>query len=379
MYQEVVNFIREVYQTEEFIPLHAPVFIGNEKRYVHEVLATSVVSSIGEYVHQFEIKFSKEIGSNYAIATTTGTAALHVALLVSGVERNTEVMTQPLTFVATCNAISYCGGIPHFVDVDRDTLGLSADSLSARLKKIAIVKDGICYNKNTGRRISACVPMHTFGHPCRIDEIAEICKEYNIPLVEDAAEGLGSRYKEKHLGTYGKIAAFSFNGNKIITSGGGGVIVTDDKELAQKAKHLTTTAKLSSQYEYIHDEIGYNYRMPNLNAALLVGQLENLSVFLENKRSLAQKYADFFKGTEFQFLEEPSEAVSNYWLNAILIDSEKKRNEFLRFTNENNVMTRPVWQLMCRLKMFKNCPKGELPNAEYLEKRIVNIPSSVVV
>jgi aminotransferase in exopolysaccharide biosynthesis len=377
--QQITNFIKQTFNTNEFIPLHEPRFNGNEKKYLNDCIDSTFVSSVGKYVDTFEKEFAKKVGSKYAIATVNGTAALHISLILADVKKDDEVITQPLTFIATCNAISYIGAKSVFVDVDLDTMGLSPKSLKEFLEQNCEIKDNRCINKTTGKTIKACVPMHTFGHPCRIQEIKEICDTWYISLVEDAAESLGSYYKEKHTGTFGKVGAFSFNGNKIITSGGGGVIVTDDKALAKRAKHITTTAKIPHPFEYVHDEIGFNYRMPNLNAALLVAQLEQLDNFLESKRELAQKYKEFFKATEINFIEEPQNSTSNYWLQAILLKDKKQRDEFLEFTNKHGVMTRPIWRLMNELEMFQECQCADLKNAKYLEQRVVNIPSSVIL
>lgn len=376
--QAIVDFIKQTFRTDEFIPLHEPRFAGNEKKYLNDCIDSTFVSSVGKYVDTFEKEFAKTVGSKYAIATVNGTAALHISLILAGVKRDDEVITQPLTFIATCNAISYCGAKPVFVDVDLETMGLSPQSLEAFLKENCEVRDGKCLNKTTGKIIKACVPMHTFGHPCKIDEIKAICDAWHVKLVEDAAESLGSYYKNKHTGTFGTVGAFSFNGNKIITSGGGGVIVTDDEALAKRAKHLTTTAKIPHPYEYVHDEIGYNYRLPNINAALLVAQLEQLETFLESKRALAKEYETFFSASEnAQFIKEPQESSSNYWLQAVLLKDKDHRDKFLKFTNANGVMTRPIWRLMNELEMFQYCQCASLENAKYLEERVVNIPSSV--
>ena len=376
--QAIVDFIKQTFNTQEFIPLHEPRFIGNEKKYLNDCIDSTFVSSVGKYVDTFEKEFAKTVGSKYAIATVNGTAALHISLILAGVERDNEVITQPLTFIATCNAISYIGAKPIFVDVDLDTMGLSPKSLEAFLKENGEIRDGKCINKTTGKIIKACIPMHTFGHPCKIDEIQTICDDWNIELVEDAAESLGSYYKDKHTGTFGTVGAFSFNGNKIITSGGGGVIVTDDEAIAKRAKHLTTTAKVPHPYEYVHDEIGYNYRLPNINAALLVAQLEELETFLESKRALAKEYETFFAASEnAQFIKEAQESSSNYWLQAVMLYDKDQRDEFLKFTNANGVMTRPIWRLMNELEMFKDSQCASLENAKYLEERVVNIPSSV--
>ena len=375
--QNIVDFIKETFNTPEFIPLHEPRFIGNEKKYLNDCIDSTFVSSVGKYVDTFEKEFAKKVGSKYAVATVNGTAALHISLLLAGVKREDEVLTQPLTFIATCNAISYIGAKPIFVDVDLETMGLSPKSLQDFLQNNCEVLENQCINKTTGKTIKACVPMHTFGHPCLIEEIKEICNLWRVTLVEDAAESLGSYYKTKHTCTFGKVGAFSFNGNKIITSGGGGVIVTDDEALAKEAKHLTTTAKIPHPFEYVHDEIGYNYRMPNLNAALLVAQLEQLDTFLEKKRALALEYEAFFEKNAIKFIKEPKDSKSNYWLQAVLLQDEKQRDAFLKFTNSNGVMTRPIWRLMNELEMFQNCQSTTLENAKYLEQRVVNIPSSV--
>ena len=376
----IINFIQKTFNTKEFLPLHEPRFIGNEKKYLNDCIDSTFVSSVGKYVDMFEKQFAKKVGSKFAIATVNGTSALHISLILADVQKDDEVITQALTFIATCNAIDYIGAKPIFIDVDLNTMGLSPESLKNFLETNCVIINNQCINKTTNKIIKACVPMHTFGHPCKIDEISEICNEWNISLVEDAAESLGSYYKGQHTGTFGKLAAFSFNGNKIITSGGGGVIVTNNETLAKKAKHLTTTAKVPHPYEYVHDEIGYNYRMPNLNASLLVAQLEQLDKFIESKRDLAIKYNNFFINEDtINFIKEPENSESNYWLQAILLKDKEQRDNFLEFTNKNGVMTRPIWTLMSDLKMFKNCQYDNLINSKYLEQRVVNIPSSVII
>jgi len=378
MFKETVEFIREQFNTPEaFIPLHEPLFVGNEKKYVMDAINSTFVSSVGAYVDKFEDIVAQKTGAKYAIATNNGTSALHIALLMAGVKPNDEVITQPLTFVATANAISYTNAKCVFLDVDRDTMGLSPTKLRAFLEVNAELRDGVAYNKKTGAKLAACMPMHTFGFPCRIDEIVIICDEFNIPVVEDAAESLGSTYKGKHTGTFGKLGAYSFNGNKTITCGGGGAIVTDDEKIARLAKHITTTAKVPHQWEFEHDMVGYNYRMPNLNAALACAQLEQLNVYVKNKRELALIYADFFKDKTFDFVLEGPDSSSNYWMMAIILKDAQQRNDFLEFTNKKKVMTRPIWRLMHKLEMFKDCQVEDLVNAEWLEERVVNIPSSV--
>lgn len=378
--QNFVDFVQKTFNTKEFIPLHEPRFVGNEKKYLNDCIDSTFVSSVGKYVDMFEQKFAKKVGSKYAIATVNGTASLHISLILSDVQKDDEVITQPLTFIATCNAISYIGANPIFVDVDLDTMGLSPKFLKDFLENNCEIKNNKCINKTTNKIIKACVPMHTFGHPCKIDEIREICDYWKISLVEDAAESLGSYYKSRHTGTFGKLGVFSFNGNKIITSGGGGVIVTDDETLAKRAKYITTTAKIPHKWEYEHDEIGFNYRMPNLNAALLVAQLEQLDSFIESKRELALKYENFFhSNNDIDFIKEKKDTISNYWLQAVLVKDIEKRDEFLEFTNKNGVMTRPIWKLMNELKMFKDCQCINLENSKYLEQRVVNISSSVLL
>lgn len=379
MFDEIVKFIKKLYK-RDVVPLHAPVFTGNEKKYLLDTIDSTFVSYVGEYVDKFEKKIAEYTGVKYAIATVNGTSALHIALLLADVKQGDEVITQPLTFVATCNAIKYCGAEPVFVDISMETLGMSANSLEYFLKKHVVINiNGQAINKLTKRPIKACVPMHSFGHPCEIDKIVELCNSYNITVIEDAAESLGSFYKEKHTGTFSKIGIISFNGNKIITTGGGGMILTNDENLAKKARHINTTAKVPYPYKYYHDEVGYNYRMPNINAALGFAQLEQLSEFLRIKRYIAEQYKNFFERIdEIKFIKEPLNAKSNYWLNAILFKNKKQREEFLEFSNKNRVKTRPAWTLMYKLPMYKDYFRIETPNAEYIEERLVNLPSGVV-
>jgi len=404
-FKNIIDFIRELYRTpKDFIPLHAPVFRGNEKKYLEECIETTFVSSVGKFVDRFEEMVAEYTGAKKAIVTVNGTNALHLALLSVGVTFDSEVLTQPLTFIATANAIAYIGAKPVFVDVDLDTMGMSPKALKTWLEQNTEQRttnnEQRTFNKSTGKRISAIVPMHTFGHPCRIDEIAEICEEFNIPLVEDAAESLGSFYKGKHTGNFGKIGVLSFNGNKTITTGGGGMLLTNDEELGKHLKHITTQAKIPHPWEYAHDFIGYNYRMPNLNAALGVAQMEKIDEILASKRKIANAYTEFFnkgeqqtpnnkqgtrnkeQGTtnndQIKHITEPVNTISNYWLNVILLSNRKERDKFLKFSNDHGVMTRPIWQLMNKLEMFKNCECGDLSNAEWLEDRVVNVPSSVI-
>jgi putative aminotransferase len=375
---ETISFIRDLYgEKEAFIPLHAPTFKGNEKKYLEECIDTTFVSSVGKFVDLFEERVATYTGAKHAVVCVNGTNALHIALKLSGVEAGDEVITQPLTFIATTNAIVYAGAVPVFIDVDKDTMGLSPTSLEQFLKTHTELRGNECYHKETGRRIKACLPMHTFGHACHIEEIIAICEQYHIEVVEDAAEAMGSYYKGKHLGTFAKIGGISFNGNKTITTGGGGMILTNDESIGKHAKHLTTQAKVPHAWEFVHDEIGYNYRMPNINAALGVAQLEQLDGFLANKRATAEAYKAYFKKQSITFFAERECEKCNYWLNAIILNNKEERDTFLTETNAKGVMSRPIWQLMNRLPMFKDCPKTDLSNAEWLEARVVNIPSGV--
>lgn len=378
MSDQLIRFVRDYFGTSKFIPLHAPVFPGREKEYVADTIESTFVSSVGTYVDRFEKDMASYTGSPKAVATVNGTAALHIALKLAGVEAGDLVITQPLTFVATCNAIAYCNAEPVFIDVDRDTLGLSARALEAWLEDHArLDPEGVCRTRTDNKVLRACVPMHTFGHPADLDGLVSVTRRWNIALVEDAAESLGSFYKSQHTGTFGALGTLSFNGNKIMTTGGGGMILAGEK-LADRAKHLTTTAKKPHPFEYIHDELGYNYRLPNLNAALGCAQLEQLETFIEAKRALAAAYEDFFKGTNLQFVKEPAGCRSNYWLNAVICEDKAHRDELLETTNEQGVMTRPIWALMNHLAMYQSCRRGDLSNAEWLEARVVNLPSSVV-
>lgn len=425
-FQPIIDFIRKLYPDRDIIHLHEPYFGGNEKKYLMDCIDSTYVSSVGTYVGHFEEMVRDFIGACHAVATVNGTSALHVALTLAGVQRGDLVLTQPLTFVATCNAITFCGAEPVFIDIDRQTLGLSANALEAWLSTNAIVEDGQCYysgvhelhestrmkdkmqkytatscdDENLGwgvtdklnskdpqlvqireisgrQRISACVPMHTFGHPCQIDSIVDICNRFHIPVVEDAAESIGSYNKGRHTGTFGKLGILSFNGNKTITTGGGGMIITDDEKLGRMAKHITTTAKLSHPWNFVHDMVGYNYRLPNINAALGCAQMELLPAILENKRETAQKYEDFFsEDTCPLFVRQPDDSRSNYWLNAILLKDEEERDAFLAAANEAKIMVRPAWKLMHSLPMYERCLHSGLDNSADIASRLVNLPSS---
>jgi perosamine synthetase len=374
--EDVVDFAKRTFG-DGFIPLHRPVFEGNERQYLVDCIDSNFVSSVGAKVTEFEKKVAEFTGSKYAVATVNGTAALHVAIELAGVKPGDEVISQALTFIATCNAISYAGAKPLFIDVDIDTMGLSPSALQDFLDKNAEKCPSGTFNKLSGKRISACVPMHTFGFPCRIAQIAEICADWNIALIEDAAESLGSYVGSRHTGTFASMATLSFNGNKVITTGGGGMIITDDSELAIRAKYITTTAKVPHPYEFVHDEIGYNYRMPNLNAALGCAQMERLDEFLMVKAQLADQWNTFFNNSGADFVKAIDGNKANHWLNAVILDSREDRDEFLKMTNDHNVMTRPIWALMSKLPMFKDCQTDGLENSLWLEDRVVNIPSSV--
>lgn len=377
-YSEVVRFIHRMYGADEFVPLSVPKFVGNEKKYLEECIDTTFVSSVGKFVDRFEEDMACYTGAKKAVVCVSGTNALHMSLMLVGVERDDEVLTQALTFIATCNALSYIGAYPVFVDVDRSTMGLSPDAMKEWLVKNAEFRNGQCYNRNTGRRVKACVPMHTFGHPVRIDEIAAICAEYHIELVEDAAESIGSKFKGQHTGTFGKVSAISFNGNKTITTGGGGMMLFQDEELGRLAKHITTQAKIPHRWEFRHDHIGYNYRMPNINAALGCAQLENLDRYIESKRQVAAEYEAFFRTVpDMEFFVDSENTFSNYWLNAVILKDKESQLGFLQQTNDNGVMTRPIWELMNRLPMFEKCENDGLKNTVWFADRVVNIPSSV--
>lgn len=377
MFSSLIRFVRDQYPGVDMVPLHAPIFAVQDQHYVVDAIESTFVSSVGAYVDNFEAEVAAYTGSPRAVATVNGTAALHVALQLAGVGRGDLVVTQPLTFVATCNAIHYCGAEPVFVDVDRHTLGLSPSALDDFLETNArLDDDGMCRMRADGNIIKACVPMHTFGHPVDLEGLVSVCSRWNLVLVEDAAESLGSLYKGRHTGTFGQLAALSFNGNKIITTGGGGMVLAD-AVLGARAKHLTTTAKKPHPYAYEHDEIGYNYRMPNLNAALGCAQFERLETMVAAKRALAERYATFFAGSELEFVREPEGCRSNYWLNAVICVDLAQRDPLLAATNAAGIMTRPIWTLMNRLPMYSHCRRGRIETAEWLEARVVNLPSSV--
>jgi aminotransferase in exopolysaccharide biosynthesis len=376
-YTETIEFIRNQFPSKDFIPLHEPKFNGNEKSYVLETINSTFVSSVGAYVDKFELMMAELTKTQKAVAVVNGTSALQVALRLSGVGNGDEVLTQALTFIATINAIIYNGASPVFLDVDLDTMGLSPNAVNSFLEDNGEMREGVCYNKKTNKKIAACMPMHTFGFPVHLDELITVCNKWNIPIVEDAAESIGSVYKGLPTGSIGKLGVFSFNGNKIVTSGGGGAIVTNDLNFGIKAKHLTTTAKVPHPYEYVHDEIGYNFRMPNLNAALACAQLEQLNSFIQNKRKLAIEYSEFFESKGIKFRKELQNTRANYWLMCLELENKKDRDAFLKEANESKVMTRPIWQLIFKSPIYSNFQRDSQENAIYLEDRIVNIPSSV--
>ncbi|WP_052783942.1 aminotransferase LegC [Campylobacter coli] len=377
MFEKEISFIKSLFNKEN-IALHEPCFIGNEKKYLLECIDSGFVSSVGEFVTRFEEALKEKTKARFVIATNTGTAALHIALLANGIDENCEVITQSISFVATANAIAYTGAKPVFLDIDENTLSLSPKALEHFLENQTYQKDNLSYNKTTHKLIKACVIMHTFGLSAHIKAIKELCEKYHILLIEDAAEALGSTYENKALGTFGKCGILSFNGNKIITGGCGGAILSDDENLAKLARHLSTTAKISHPYEYDHDRIAYNYRLCNINAAILFAGLENLELFLENKRELAKIYKDFFKNHDkCKFIDEKSNEKSNFWLNTLLFKDENLRNIFLEECLKNNIFVRPVWKSLPSLKAFQNCQSNELINTKKLEKRLINLPSSV--
>lgn len=375
--EKIVGRIKELFPGQDFVPLHAPCFAGNEKKYLDECIDSTFVSSVGPFVDRFEKEMATYTGAKRAVVCVNGTNAIHLALMLVGVERGDEVLTQPLTFIATCNALSYCGAHPVFIDVDRDTQGLSPTKMEAWIHEHAELRGETLYNKRTGRRIKACVPMHTFGHPVHLDALVELCRTYHLELVEDAAESVGSFYHGQHTGTFGRVGVLSFNGNKTITTGGGGMLLFQEEELAARAKYLSTQAKVPHRWEFVHDEVGYNYRMPNINAALGCAQLETLPLFVAKKRELAALYKTYFDAVGVEFVTDTAGTQSNYWLNAVVLKDRAERDAFLEYTNDHGVMTRPIWQLMNRLPMFEQAECGDLTNCEYLNDRIVNIPSSV--
>ncbi|MDC0253305.1 LegC family aminotransferase [Bacteriovoracales bacterium] len=372
-----IDFIKTTFNNTGFIPLHEPFFQGNEKKYLNECIDSTFVSYLGKFVGQVEDLICDYTKARFSIATVSGTSALHLALISVGVKEYDEVLTQALSFVASTNAIKYCNASPIFIDSDKENLGMCPTKLKDFLEKNTTQKDGHAINKTSQKIIKACLPVHILGHPSKIEEIVNICTDFNIPVVEDSAESLGSLYKGKHTGTFGKVGVFSFNGNKTVTSGGGGIVVTNDKKIAEYIKHISTTAKKPHKWEYFHDLVGFNYRMPNLNAAVACAQLESLDYFLENKRDLAQKYESFFEKIGFSFFKEKEDCKSNYWLNALILEDRKERDLFLEELNKNSVMCRPVWTLLNKLPPFKNCQTTNLSNAQWLEDRLVNIPSSV--
>lgn len=381
--QQILAKLEQVLPKEQRpLALHEPRFRGNEWNYVKETIDSGWVSSVGKFVDRIESDLAKFTESKFAIACVNGTAALHMCLKIAGVDTKDEVLLPTLTFVATANAIAYCGAIPHFVDSESKTLGVNAEKLDAYLAQISELRANECINRTTGRRIRALVVMHTFGHPVDLDAIAEICQKYRIVLVEDAAESLGTYYKGRHVGNHGLVSALSFNGNKIVTSGGGGAILTNDPQLAKLAKHITTTAKKSHAWKYEHDYIGFNYRMPNINAALGCAQLEELPAFLRSKRNLAEKYLSAFANFPgAKILREPEFAKSNYWLNALILDKPDfhLRDEILKCAHEAKILARPAWELLHSLDIYRDCPAMDCTEADRLRNSIINLPSSAFI
>ncbi len=377
MFKQTFDFIQQQFGSKNQIALHEPTFSGNEKKYLAECIDSTFVSSVGVFVDKFEQAVADFVGSQHAVAVVNGTQALFVALKTLGIDSSCEVLTQSLTFIATANSIHYTGAAPIFLDIDPHTLGLSPVAVKKFLQQHTELRNGQCVNKTSGRRIAACLPMHTCGHPCQIEDLQVLCAENNIQLIEDAAESLGSRVTTGHTGTLGRIGVFSFNGNKVITTGGGGMMVTDDKELAQKLRHLTTTAKVPHRWEFIHDEIGYNFRLPNINAALGLAQMEQLPTFLQKKRELATSYREFFNGSEIEYLDEPAGSQSNFWLNTILLPTEEQKEAFLEQANQLGIGARSLWRPMHLLNIYRHCQRDTQTTTEYIYRRAVNIPSSV--
>ena len=379
MTDDVLEALKQLKKNKNFIPLHEPIFEGNEKKYVNECIDSTFVSSVGNFVDQFEEEISNYTGSKNTVVVVNGTSALHIALILLGVKPNDEVLMPALTFVATANAVKYCNAIPHFIDVSKNTLGIDPNFLEYYLDSIIDIENGFPINKNTRNRISCILPVHTFGHPCEIEKISSISKKYNIPLLEDAAESLGSFYNDKHTGSFGDAGIFSFNGNKTITTGGGGAIISNNQDFYSKAKHLTTTAKVPHKWNYIHDKVGYNYRLPNLNAALGCAQIENLDKIVYKKRKLYKKLRILIKDIEnISLFSEPKNCRSNYWLQTLILEKPlwKHKNKLLSELNNEGIMSRPVWNLICNLRPYESCPKSELQISVELQKSIINIPSS---
>lgn len=376
LFKRITDYIKSLYPEENPVPLHAPRFLGKEKEYLNQCIDSTYVSYVGNFVTKFEDHIKNLTKSKYASAIVNGTSALFMILKSMDIKDGEEIITQALTFAATAAAIKHTGAQPVFIDVDKDTLGMSPESLLRFLSRSCISKNGKLINKYTDRVISAVIPMHTFGHPVRIDEIKKICDSYELPLIEDAAESLGSFYKGKHTGTFGKAAIFSFNGNKPVTTGGGGMIITDDEQLINKVIHLSTTAKRKHPWEFYHDEVGYNLRLPNINAAIGVAQMEYFNDIIENKRKTAKLYLEFFDTLGVPFFIEPPDCKSNYWLNLILLKNRQERDEFLNYSNGNGVQTRPIWNIIPDLPPYKDCYTDEIPISRNLQDIAVNIPSS---
>jgi aminotransferase in exopolysaccharide biosynthesis len=377
LFREIIEFIQKLYSNSSPVLLHAPKFLGNEKKYLNDCIDTTFVSYVGKYVTDFENHIKNVTGSRNAIAIVNGTCAIQIALIAAGVKLGEEVITQSLTFAATAAAIKHAGAEPVFVDVDKETLGLSPESLKEYLEKYAEIRSGTTYSKVTGQKIAAVIPMHTFGHPVRLDEIIKIAQKYNLIVIEDSAESIGSYYNKKHTGTFGRAGIFSFNGNKTVTTGGGGMLISDDDQLAERVRYITTTAKRPHKWDFFHDEVGYNLRMPNINAAVGCAQMEYLNTILEKKRDTTEKYRKYFKNIGIPFVDEPENCKSNFWLNAIILKNREVRDCFLEFSNSNNVQTRPVWTLMTKLPPYQKCHHGPVPNSQWLEDRLVNIPSGL--
>ena len=379
MFDEFTNFVRDLYGTEGLIPLHEPTFSEKEKKFLVDVINSTFVSSIGKSVSEFEKKVASYMGIKHAVAVVNGTAALHLALKVSDVEENSEVITQSLSFVATCNAIRYCNAYPAFIDIDKENLTVSPETVKTFLNKFAeIRRDGHCWNKKSNRKISALLLVNTYGFPTDTLKIKKICSKFKIPVIEDCAESLGSFIRNNHCGINADISTLSFNGNKIITTGGGGMILTNNSKIAKQAKHLSTTARISHKWKFAHDQIGYNYRMPNLNAALGLAQFHSLQKFIKSKRLIAEKYQKWGERFGLNFVKEDNLSKANYWLNCLILKNKREKESFIKFTQENGIMTRPTWTPMHRLKIYQDSFKDNLENTDWISERLVNVPSSPI-
>lgn len=376
--KKLINFIKDYYQSSEKIFLHEPIFKGNEKKYLMDTIDSTFVSSVGQFVNEFEDKITKYTKASASVAVVNGTSAIHLALYLCKIKKNDLVITPSFTFIAICNVLSHLGAEPIFIDIERKNLGICPEALNNFLEEFAFINDeGVCVHKKTNKKIKAIVPMNAFGHPVKFDEIQRISKKWKLKIIEDGAESLGSQYKGKKCGALSDIGILSFNGNKIITTGGGGMLLFKDKKQANFAKHLSSTARIPNTEKFVHDEVAFNFRMPNLNAALGLAQFENIENYLSKKRNLASEYRNLFKGSDYLFVDEVESNKSNFWLNTIICENKKERDKLIKFSNDYDIATRPGWELMSDLPMFSDSIQDNLVNSRWIQDRLVNLPSSV--